>query len=163
MGAFKETQREGLREINENSRETIDVGTEMKESADEINAVLESINLQDDEDIQGVREAKSSYQGSFDTAYNDQVETAGEQIEEKGEQLADEVNNEIGNVRDGIEKYNEAGGVSEIGRDAATEGASKLEQSESEYEEIVSEEQETVENMREQINQLKSELGGVFS
>ena len=52
MGSFREKNREGVKEMQENSRETTELGSEMTEQADQINAVLESIELQDEEDVQ---------------------------------------------------------------------------------------------------------------
>ena len=48
MGSFREKNREGVKEMQENSRETTELGSEMTEQADQINAVLESIELQDE-------------------------------------------------------------------------------------------------------------------
>jgi len=58
MGSFREKSREGIKEMQENSRETTELGTEMTEQADQINAVLESIELQDEEDVQYINGEK---------------------------------------------------------------------------------------------------------
>ena len=137
MGNFREKNREGVNEMSENSKETTDLGTEMTEQADEINSILESIELQDDEDIQAINDTASSYQGSFDNAFSEQVETRGEEIAEQGEQINQEVSAELENVRSGISSLEQAGGVSEIGRDAAETGRSSLESSATEYEGII--------------------------
>ena len=138
MGSFREKNREGVKEIRENSRETTDLGSEMTEKAEQINSVLESIELLDEEDVQAISETGRSYQSSFDSAFSEQVETAGQEIEQQGEQIKEATQGELENVRSGISKLEHAGGISEIGRDAAEAGRSKLEGSAREYEDIIS-------------------------
>ena len=126
MGNFREKNREGVKEIQGNSRETLDLGTEMREQADRIHATLESIDLQDSEDIAAIRDS-ASY-----------------------------------NVRSGIHKLEQAGGMSEIGKEAADSGAAKLETGAQEYEEILSDAENVSQETRQQIDSLKSSLGSIF-
>lgn len=162
MGNFKEKNREGIREMHENSKKTTELGTEMTEQADEINAVLESIELQDEEDVAAISETGRSYQSSFDSAFSEQVETAGEEIERQGEQVEDAVGEELESVRSGIGKLEHAEGISDIGRDAAKTGRSELEGSAREYEDIASDAEEVVSETAQQIEALKKNLGSIF-
>ena len=162
MGSFREKNREGVKEMRENSRETTELGSEMTEQADEINAVLESIDLQDEEDVQAIHETGRSYQSSFDTAFSEQVESAGQEIAEQGEQITEAAEGELENVRSGIGKLEKAGGISDIGRDAAEAGQSKLEGSAGEYRDIISDAEGVVDETKQQIESLKSDLGGIF-
>lgn len=162
MGNFREKNREGVREIQENSRETTEHGTEMTEKAEQINSVLESIQLQDSEDVQAIKETGRSYQGSFDSAFSEQIETAGQEIEKQSEQIREAAGGELENVRSGISKLEQAGGISEIGRDAAEAGRSKLEGSAGEYEGIISDAERVSDDTKQQIQSLKSSLSGIF-
>ena len=162
MGNFREKGHEGIREMQENSRETTELGSEMTEQASEINAVLEGIDLQDEEDVEAISDTASSYQNSFDSAFSEQVETAGEQIEQQGEQIRGEMEGELDNVHSGIRKLEQAGGISEIGRDAAQAGSAKLEGSAQEYEGIISDAEGVVSETEQQIQSLKSNLSGIF-
>ena len=162
MGSFKNKCMESVKEMQENSRETTDLGGEMQEQAEQINQVLDGIQLQDDEDISAVSDTKGSYQKSFDSAFTEQVETAGQEIETQGEQLRSEISAEQGNVRSGIQSMERAGGVSEIGRDAADAGRNKLEQSEREYEGIANDAERVVDDTAQKIEQLKSSVNRVF-
>lgn len=101
MGSFREKNREGVKEMQENSRETTELGSEMTEQADQINAVLESIELQDEEDVQAVSETGRSYQSSFDSAFSAQVESAGQEIERQSERIKETTERELENVRSG--------------------------------------------------------------
>ena len=162
MGSFREKNREGIKEMQENSRETTELGSEMTEQADQINAVLESIELQDEEDVQAISETGRSYQSSFDSAFNEQVETAGREIERQGEQIKEATGEELENVRSGISKLEQAGGISDIGRDAAEAGRSKLEGSAGEYEGIISDTEGVVDETKRQIESLKNNLSSIF-
>jgi hypothetical protein len=162
MGSFREKNREGIKEMQENSRETTELGSEMTEQADQINAVLESIELQDEEDVQAISETGRSYQSSFDSAFNEQVETAGQEIERQGEQIKEATGEELENVRSGISKLEQAGGISDIGRDAAEAGRSKLEGSAGEYEGIISDTEGVVDETKRQIESLKNNLSSIF-
>lgn len=162
MGSFKEKNREGVKEMQENSKETVELGSEMTEQADEINAVLESIELQDEEDVQAISDTGRSYQSSFDSAFSEQVESAGEEIEQQGAQIEETVDAELENVRSGIGKLEQAGSISEIGREAAESGESKLEGSADEYEEIRSDAEGVASETQQQIESLKNNLGSIF-
>lgn len=162
MGSFREKNREGVKEMQENSRETTELGSEMTEQADQINAVLESIELQDEEDVQAISETGRSYQSSFDSAFSEQVESAGQEIEQQGEQIRGTTEGELENVRSGISKLEQAGGISDIGRDAAEAGRSKLEGSAGEYEGIILDAEGVVDETKQQIESLKSNLSGIF-
>lgn len=162
MGNFREKNREGVKGIQENSRKTTDLGEEMTEKAEQINSVLESIGLQDEEDVQAISETGRSYQSSFDSAFSEQVETAGQEIEQQGEQIKEATGAELENVRSGISKLEQAGGISEIGRDAAEAGRSKLEGSAGEYEGIISDAEGVVDEIKRQIESLKNNLSGIF-
>ncbi len=162
MGSFREKNREGVKEMQENSRETTELGSEMTEQADQINAVLESIELQDEEDVQAISGTGRSYQSSFDSAFSEQVETAGQEIEQQGEQIKEATGEELENVRSGISKLEQAGGISDIGRDAAEAGRSKLEGSAGEYEGIISDAEAVVDETKQQIESLKNNLSGIF-
>ena len=162
MGSFREKNREGVREMQENSRETTELGSEMTDQANQINSVLESIELQDEEDVQAVSETGRSYQSSFDSAFSEQVESAGQEIEQQGEQIKEETGEELENVRSGINKLEQAGSISDIGRDAAEAGRLKLEGSAGEYEEIISDAEGVVDETKQQIESLKNNLSGIF-
>lgn len=162
MGSFKGKNREGVQEMRENSRETTEVGSEMVEQADEINAALESIDLRDEEDVQAISETGRSYKSSFDGAFSEQVETAGQEIEQQGEQIIEATGEELENVRSGIDKLEQAGGTSDIGRDAAEAGRSKLEESAGEYEGIISDAEGVDDEMQRQIDSLKRYLSTIF-
>lgn len=73
MGSFREKKREGIKEMQENSSETTEMGSEMTEQADQINSILESIDLQDEEDVQAISETGRAYQASFDSAFSEQA------------------------------------------------------------------------------------------
>lgn len=162
MGSFRGKGYEGVKEIQKEGRETTETGSEMTEQADEINAVLESINLQDSEDIQAIRDTGDSYQESFDTAFSEQVEQAGDEIREQGRQLGDTMGAELENVRSGISSLEQAEGISEIGREAAEAGSRKLEGSAGEYEGIIADTERTVDDVQAQIEALKNNLDGLF-
>lgn len=162
MGNFREKNREGVKEMQENSREAMDLGSEMTEKAEQINSVLESIELQDEEDVQAISDTGRSYQSSFDSAFSGQVESTGQEIEQQGEQIREAAEGELENVRSGIGNLEQARGISDIGRDAVEAGRSKLERSAGEYESIISDAEGVVNETKQQIESLKNNLSGIF-
>lgn len=162
MGKFREKNREGVNKVQENSRETTKLGSEMIEQAEQINAILESIELQDEEDIQAIGETGRSYQNSFDNTYSKQVESVGREIEQQGKQIGEVTKGELENVRSGVGKLEQAGDISDIHRDVAEKGRAKLEESAEEYEGITSDIEGVVDETKQQIESLKSNLSGIF-
>lgn len=162
MGSFREKNREGVKEMQENNRDTTELGSKMIEQADQINSVLESIELLDEEDVQAISETSRSYQSSFDSAFNEQVESVGREIEQQGEQIKEITEGELQSIRSAISKLERAGGISDIGHDAAKTGHSKLEGSAGEYEGIISDAEDVVDETKQQIESLKNNLSGIF-
>ncbi len=162
MGGFKNKQYEGLKEVQENSEQTKEVGTEMTEDAEEISSILEGINLQDEDDMESISETKSGYSGSFDTAFASQVEMATRDIEKTGEGIQSEVGAEMENVSEGISALQDAEGISEIGSENAEGGKAGLEQSKAEYQEIFDDTAETTSDIRGVVDDLGSRLEGLF-
>lgn len=162
MGSFREKNREGVKEMQKNLRDTTELGSEMTEQADQINAVLESIELQDEEDVQAISETGRLYQNSFDSAFSEQVEASGQELEQQGKQIKEAIESELENVHSGIGKLEQAGGISDIGRDTAEIGSLKLEESAGEYEGIISDAEGVGDETKQQIEFLKNNLSGIF-
>lgn len=162
MGNFKSKLGEGINKIKENSKEATDIGSEMTEQADQINAILESIDLQDSEDVQAMSDTGRAYQSSFDGAFSEQVETKGAEVAEQSEQVAGEAGDELSNVRSGISKLEQASQVSEIGSEAGDSGAAKLEGSAEDYETVISDAEGVADTTQQEIQNLKSNLSGIF-
>ncbi len=162
MGSFRGKGIEGVGELQREGKETTDIGSEMTEQADQINAVLDSIDLQDSEDIETIRDTGDSYRGSFDAAFSGDVEQSGDEIGEQGEHISDEMGAELENVRGGIASLEQAGGISEIGREAADAGSRQLEGSAGEYEGIIADAEGTVDDVQDQIKALRQNLDGLF-
>lgn len=162
MGNFKSKLGEGVNKIKELGKEATDIGSEMTEQADQINAILESIDLQDSEDIQAVSDTGGAYQSSFDGAFTEQVETAGAEVSEQSERLSGEAGEELSNVRSGISKLERTSQVSEIGKEAADSGLSKLEGSAEEYENVLSQAEGISDATQQEIQNLKNKLGSIF-
>ena len=99
---------------------------------------------------------------AFYSAFREQVESSGYEIEQRGNLIRETSGNELKNVRYGISKMEQAGSISDIGRDAADAGRSKLEGSASEYEGIISDTESVVDETKQQIESLKNNLSGIF-
>lgn len=162
MGNFKSKLGEGVNKIKEIGKEATDVGSEMTEQADQIQAILGSIDLQDSEDIQAVSDTGSAYQSSFDNAFSEQVETKGAEVSEQSTELSSKAGSELSNVRSGISRLEQASQVSEIGKEAADSGAAKLEGSAEEYENIISDAEGISKTTQQEIKNLKDNIGKIF-
>ncbi len=162
MARFKENSRQRLREINEGSKKTIDQGSDMNKKASEINAILKSIDLQDDEDTRAIKDTGNSYQSNFDTAFGERVERPGQEIQKQGREVSNEVGKELKNVESGMGKLEKARSISDIGQAAASEGRSRLDKSRQEYSGIINEVDGISEQTKREIESLRSNLKNAF-
>ena len=162
MGNYKQKLGEGVTEIKEKSNETLESGDQMTNEAEQISSILDGITLQDSEDVESIEGAAEGYQGSFDAAFESDIESAGDEISEQGEQINEEAGAELENVESGISSLENAGGVSEIGKENAESAASALEGSASEYEGIIDNSTDIVSDTQQSIQSLKSDLSGIF-
>ena len=162
MGNYKQKLGEGVSEIKERSSETVESGEQMTNEAEQISSILDSITLQDSEDIESIERAAEGYQGSFDSAFESDVESAGDDISEQGEQINEEAGAELENVESGISSLEDAGGISEIGKENAESAASSLESSAGEYEGIIDNSTDIISDTQQSIQSLKSDLSGIF-
>lgn len=162
MGRFREQSRRGIKEIKEKGQKAVEQGSEMTRKAEAINDLLCSIEVMDNEDRQELSETSHGYQGSFDTAFEEKIESEGEDVTVMGETIMDQNISELGRVRGGISKLEQARGISDIGRDVAERGKGWLERSSAEYEDIIDDAAETVSETQKAIKNLKNNLSGVF-
>ncbi len=163
MAGFKEGLHGNVEGIRKRGQEATDTGERIAEEASEVKRRLDSISVQDDEDIRAVETAEQGYKPAFDGAFSDQVETIGQEVADGSEQIKSESETELGNVRDGISQMEAAAGASEIGRENAEQGRSALEGSATEYEGII-QDAETVEQETDQsIKSLRSKVDSVFN
>lgn len=162
MGKFKFEKREDIREIKQASEDTTEIGEEMMEKAEEVDDILKGIHLEDEEDMGAIQEAKEGYKGSYENAHNEQVVEKGDELGKEGEKTGSEINGEIENVRSGEKSMEQAGGISEIGSDAADRAGAALEKSGEEYEEMTGEIDEIDEETKKAIERQKEDLDEWF-
>lgn len=153
---------EGVNEMRSTSRKALDVGARMVEHADKISAVLKSIDLASLEDKKTMSDTNTEMHCSFDNAYNGKVENAGDAVEKQGRKIGSEVGGELKNVNDGIRKLEKAGSISDIGKNAAKTGQSKLESSGKKYEGILDDTEKIADETGRKINKQHKQLDASF-
>lgn len=159
---FKMGNMEGIREVKRNQEGISDASREMRESADRIKNLLDSIDLSDDEDMDIIEITETNMEGGFDMAHSEQIENPSSDVSTRAEGIGAEVGSEIENVGDAISKMESAGTVSEIGSDAATEGSEQLRRSEMEYQEMQDEALEVAEELKQEVAESKSKLSNTW-
>lgn len=162
MRKFKIEKGEDIREIKQKSEDTTEIGRKKVEDAKKVDAILKGIHLEDEEDMGAIQEAQKGYEGSYENAHNEQVVEKADELVKEGEKTGSEINGEIENVRSGEKSMEQAGGISEIGRDAADRAGAALEKSGKEYEEMTGEIDEIDEETKKAIEKQLKNLDELF-
>ena len=155
--------KEKLKETSAKFTEQLSDAERTKEEGEEANRILESVEPEglDSDTQETAREVVSSYSETYDSA----MEEINEQVEETAETAEGHVEG-LGENREQVdrnaERYSEAAGVSELGREAAETGKSKMESDSQAYSELIAENEQAVEESLEKSKNMMSIVSSLF-
>ena len=161
MGSKKSNLEGRNREGSEISAKAIERGEQLQSEGEEIMSLLEGIGVVDEDDRRAITDAQSKYRPAFSNEFAGKVETVEKDLEASEKEVIAESSEELENVRDAIDSFNEMGRVSEVGREISEHGAEYMSSSEQDYEGITNEAQDIITETQAEVDSLRSAIDSI--
>ncbi len=162
MGSKKSGVMEKIREGKEVGSEAIERGEQLESEGTEIRALLDSIEVVDEDDRRAVSEAQSNYDPAFKGAFSENVESLNRDMETMENDAIDESSDEMENVEVAEGLFKDMEGASEVGQSIAGRGADSMRDSAREYEEFINEANDVISETQAEVDSLRSAIDSIF-
>ena len=147
MGGFKENKRNAIEKGKEKGDAALSKGEQRVQELQSVKSLIDSINLEDDEDVEMAESLNESYLEAGKAAHQEEVQEVVDSANEDLEGNKSEVSSEKSNVESAAEKVREMQSTTDLARGAASSVESSLRKSVSEYG-----------DMEQQTEQIETEL-----
>ena len=155
--------KEKLKETQERFSEDLSEAEQLKEDSEAIDRILKGMELDGlDSETQGTaREVTSSYSETYNEAMEEKDDEIGETAE-TAEGHVESLGENQEQVDRNAERYAEAAGISDLGKEAADSGKAKMESDSQTYGELISENEKAIQESREKSKNLRSMVSTFF-
>ena len=155
--------KEKLKETQERFSEDLSEAEQLKEDSEAIDRILKGMELDGlDSETQGTaRDVTSSYSETYNEAMEEKDDEIGETAE-TAEGHAESLGENQEQVDRNAERYAEAAGISDLGKEAADSGKAKMESDSQTYGELISENEKAIQESREKSKNLRSMVSTFF-
>ena len=155
--------KEKLKETQERFSEDLSEAEQLKEDSEAIDRILKGMELEGlDSETQGTAQEVTS---SYSETYNEAMEEKDDEIGETAETAEGHVES-LGENQEQVdrnaERYAEAAGISDLGKEAADSGKAKMESDSQTYGELISENEKAIQESREKSKNLRSMVSTFF-
>lgn len=141
MGGFKENKRNAIEKGKEKGDVALAKGEQRVQELQSVKSLIDSISLEDDEDVEMAESLNESYLEAGKAAHQEEVQEVVNSANQELEGNKSEISVERGNVEDATEKIREMQRTTDLARGAAQSVESSLRKSVGEYGDM---EQQTV-------------------
>lgn len=141
MGGFKENKRNAIEKGKEKGDVALAKGEQRVQELQSVKSLIDSISLEDDEDVDMAESLNESYLEAGKAAHQEEVQEVVNSTNQELEGNKSEISVERGNVEDATEKIREMQRTTDLARGAAQSVESSLRKSVGEYGDM---EQQTV-------------------
>ncbi|GFI04177.1 hypothetical protein IMSAGC005_03029 [Lachnospiraceae bacterium] len=147
MGGFKENKRNVIEKGKEKGDAALAKGEQRVQELQYVKSLIDSINLEDDEDVEMAESLNESYLEAGKAAHQEEVQEVVDSANQDLEGNKSEVSAERSNVESAAEKICEMQSTTDLARGSASSVESSLRKSVSEYS-----------DMEQQTEQIEAEL-----
>ena len=147
MGGFKESKRDAIEKGKEKGDAALAKGEQRVQELQSVKSLIDSINLEDDEDVEMAESLNESYLEAGKAAHQEEVQEVVDSANQDLEGNKSEVSSEKSNVESAAEKVREMQSTTDLARGSASSVESSLRKSVGEYG-----------DMEQQTEQIETEL-----
>lgn len=147
MGGFKENKRNEIEKGKEKGDAALAKGEQRVQELQSVKSLIDSINLEDDEDVEMAESLNESYLEAGKAAHQEEVQEVVDSANQDLEGNKSEVSSEKSNVESAAEKVREMQSTTDLARGSASSVESSLRKSVGEYG-----------DMEQQTEQIETEL-----
>ena len=147
MGGFKENKRSAIEKGKEKGDAALAKGEQRVQELQSVKSLIDSINLEDDEDVEMAESLNESYLEAGKAAHQEEVQEVVDSANQDLEGNKSEVSGEKANVESAADRVREMQSTTDLARGSASNVENALRKSASEYG-----------DMEQQTEQIETEL-----
>lgn len=133
MGGFRENKRNAIEKGKEKGDAALEKGRQRVQELQSVKSLIDSIRLEDDEDIEMAESLNESYLEAGKAAHQEEVQEVVNSANQELEGNKSEITSEKGNVESAADKIREMQSTTDLARGAAQSVENSLRKSVEEY------------------------------
>lgn len=162
MGSFKENKRSAIEKGTEKGDGGIQKGEQRYQELQAVKSLIDSISLEDDEDVEMAESLNDSYLEAGKQAHQEEVESVVSEANQDLEANKGEVSAEKGNVESAAEKVREMQSTTDLVRNAAANVEGSLRKSVEEYSDMEKETEDTESQLESHSQEILNRIESLF-
>lgn len=162
MGSFKENKRNAIEKGREKGDGGLQKGEQRYQELQAIKSLIDSISLEDDEDVEMAESLNDSYLEAGKQAHQEEVESVVNEANQDLETNKGEVSAEKGNVESAAEKVREMQSTTDLARNAAANVEGSLRKSAEEYSDMEKETEDTESQLESHSQEILNRIENLF-
>lgn len=163
MGSFKENKRNAIEKGREKGTEGISKGEQRVQELQSVKSLIDSIEIEDDEDMEVAESLNESYLEAGKEAHQEEVQEAVDSATQDLEGNKSEIQGERSNVESAAEKVREMQSTTDLARGAAQNVESALRKSVDEYGDMESQTEEIEDELNTNSQNILNRIESLFS
>ncbi len=163
MGSFKENKRSAIEKGKEKGAEGISKGEERVQELQSVKSLIDSISLEDDEDMEMAESLNESYLEAGKQAHQEEVEAVVQDANQDLEGNKSEISGEKANVESAAERVREMQSTTDLARGAAQSVENSLRKSVDEYGDMETQTEEIENELTSNSQNILSRIESLFS
>lgn len=163
MGSFKENKKSAIEKAKEKGDEGLQKGEQRVQELQTVKSLIDSINVEDDEDMEMVESLNDSYLEAGKAAHQEEVESVVQEANEELESNKSEISGERTNVEQAADKVREMQSTTDLASGAASGVESSLEASANEYSDMETETENIEDNLTSSSEDIRNRIESLFS
>lgn len=162
MGSFKENKRSAIEKGKEKGAEGISKGEERVQELQSVKSLIDSISLEDDEDMEMAESLNESYLEAGKQAHQEEVEAVVQDANQDLEGNKSEISSEKSNVESAAERVREMQSTTDLARGAAQSVENSLRKSVDEYGDMETQTEEIENELTSKSQNILSRIESLF-
>lgn len=162
MGTFKENKRNTIEKGKEKGEAALQNGEQRYRELQSVKSLIDSITLEDDEDIEMAESLNDSYLEAGRQSHQEEVESVISETNQKLETNKEEISIEKRNVENATEKVKEMQSTTDLARGAAANVENSLRKSVDDYSNMEKETNDTELQLESHYQEILSKIDNLF-
>ncbi len=163
MGSFKESKRNAIEKGKEKGTEGLTKGEQRVQELQSVKSLIDSINIEDDEDMEMTESLNESYLEAGKSAHQEEVQEVVDNANQELEGNKSEISGEKANVESAAEKVREMQSTTDLARGAAQNVENSLRKSVDEYGDMETQTEEIEDELTSNSQNILNRIESLFS
>lgn len=162
MGSFKENKKSAIEKAKEKGDEGLHKGEQRVQELQSVKSLIDSIRVEDNEDMEMVESLNESYLEAGKAAYQEEVDSVVQEANNELKENKNDISGERSNVEQAVGKVREMQSTTDLASSAASSVESSLEASAREYSDMESETEEIEDQLKSNSENILGRIESLF-